>query len=206
MKLKFLHLFPHAPRPFSWVNIRTKPFIAWSVCVNVIRVMTHALVGFPEFSQQHRCSGWRWSYSSSANCEVRPVIKFLNVQSIVPIEIHCQLCQQSFPAPCFTKLSVVQKTVRQVDSKATDTRIQSKVHGVSINNCGHLFLDLQKLISDQRQRFQNDREAEMSVTEHSVPNPRRQTSATRDTKVGPTVWKMSQFRRWIVEHLLYLLQ
>ena len=33
-----------------------------------------------------------------ANCEVRSMIKFLNAQSIVPSEIHRQLCQLSFPA------------------------------------------------------------------------------------------------------------
>ena len=33
-----------------------------------------------------------------ADCEVRTVIKFLDAQSIAPIEIHRQLCQQSFPA------------------------------------------------------------------------------------------------------------
>ena len=28
-----------------------------------------------------------------AHCEVRSVIKFLNAQSIAPVEIHCQPCQ-----------------------------------------------------------------------------------------------------------------
>jgi hypothetical protein len=46
--------------------------------------------------------------------------------------------------------------------------------------------------------------------EHSGSNPRRQTSTTQYTEVGPTVWQMSQFR-WRIcwkkaEHLLYLLQ
>ncbi|GFU69756.1 uncharacterized protein TNCV_1221441 [Trichonephila clavipes] len=34
---------------------------------------------------------------SPATCEVRLVIKFLNVQSIAPIEIHRQLCQAYGP-------------------------------------------------------------------------------------------------------------
>ena len=45
---------------------------------------------------------------------------------------------------------------------------------------------------------------------HSGSNPRQQNSTTQDTKVGPTVWQMSHFRRWICEkiaqHLLYLFQ
>ena len=51
----------------------------------------------------------------------------------------------------------------------------------------HLFLHLKKFLSGQRLHFQNDREAEMSVTQCSGFNPRRQTSTTQDTKVGPTV-------------------
>ena len=31
--------------------------------------------------------------SAPADCEVRSVIKFLNAQSLAPIEIHRQLCQ-----------------------------------------------------------------------------------------------------------------
>ena len=32
---------------------------------------------------------------------------------------------------------------------------------------------------------------------HSGLNAGRQTSTTQDTKIGPTVWQMSQFRRWV---------
>ena len=32
---------------------------------------------------------------------------------------------------------------------------------------------------------------------HSGSNSRQQTSATKDTKLGPTVWQISQFQRWI---------
>ena len=80
---------------------------------------------------------------TSADCEVRSVMKFLNAQSIAPIEIHRQLCQQSFPAD-FTVLAaqnlhgtrIVQKIVHQVGAKATNTGTQSKAHGVSTDNCG----------------------------------------------------------------------
>ena len=54
--------------------------------------------------------------------------------------LHNYGTQQSFPtdfplliAQNFHIASVVQKTVQQVDAKATDTRTQSKVHGVSID-------------------------------------------------------------------------
>ena len=108
-----------------------------------------------------------------ADCEVRSVIKFLNAQSIAPIEIHRQLCQQSFPAdfPLLVAqnchgVPVVEKIVHQVGAKATDTRTHSKAHGVSIDNeiVVHISLHLKKFLYGQRQRFQNDREAEMSVT------------------------------------------
>ena len=33
---------------------------------------------------------------------------------------------------------------------------------------------------------------------HSGFNSRQQTSTTQDTKVGPTIWQMSQFCRWIL--------
>ena len=51
----------------------------------------------------------------------------------------------------------------------------------------HLLLLLKKLLSDL-QRFQNDREAEMSVTQYNGTNPRRQTSTTKGYKrIGPTI-------------------
>ena len=112
-----------------------------------------------------------------ADCEVWCMIKFLNALSITPIEIHRQLCQQSFPADFpvlvaqnYHEAPVVQKIVRQVGVKATDTRTQSKAHGVSIDNIVvHHFLHLKKFLSGQRQRFQNDRETEMSVTVIPMP-------------------------------------
>ena len=86
-----------------------------------------------------------------ADCEVRSVIKFLNAQSIAPIEIHRHMCQQSFPADLpllFAKYchgAPVQKMFLQVGAKATDTRSQSKAHGVSIDNCGPFFLTPQEI-------------------------------------------------------------
>ena len=54
-----------------------------------------------------------------ANCEVLSVIKFLNAQSIAPIEIHSQLCEQSFLA---IPRALLHKIVRQVGAKATDNQ------------------------------------------------------------------------------------
>ena len=70
----------------------------------------------------------------------------------VPIGIHRQLCQQSFPLdfPLLVAQNchgapVVQKFVRQVGAKATDTRIQSNANGVSIDICGPSFLTPQQI-------------------------------------------------------------
>ena len=67
-------------------------------------------------------------------------------------------------------------------AKATDTRTQSKTHGVSIDSCGHLFVHLKKFLYGQRQGFQIDREAEMSIKQYSAPNLRGQTSTAQGYK------------------------
>ena len=99
-----------------------------------------------------------------ADCEVRTVIKLLNAQSIAPIELHRKLCQQSFAAhfPFLVAQNchgapVVQKIVRQVGAKATDTGTQSKAHGIVVP----LLLHLKKFLSGQD--FCNGREAWMIV-------------------------------------------
>ena len=70
-------------------------------------------------------------------------IKFLNAQSIALIELHHQLRRQSFPAPCCTNYRGA--LVHQVGPKATDTRTQNEMHGVSIVNCGPSFLTSQEI-------------------------------------------------------------
>ena len=50
----------------------------------------------------------------------------------------------------------------------------------------HLFLHLKKFLTGQRLCFQNDRKAEMSVTEVPIPAGGRLVRH-RDTKVGPKV-------------------
>ena len=87
-----------------------------------------------------------------ADSEVRSMIKFLNAESIAPIEIHRQLCQHSFTADFLLLVAqnrhgapVVQKIVHQVGAKAADTRTQSKAHEVSIDNCSLSFLTPQEI-------------------------------------------------------------
>jgi hypothetical protein len=67
-----------------------------------------------------------------ANCEVRLVIKFLNAQSIVPIEIHRQLCRVYGPniiskqmVRCwFREFSTGRQSVHD------DVGVESDVHSV----------------------------------------------------------------------------
>ena len=94
-----------------------------------------------------------------ADCEVRSVIKFLNAQSIAPNVIHRQLCQvydhtrldgqhiscRSSAGRCLIIILPIARTSRPV--------------------IFHNFLHLKKFLSGQRQRIQNDREAEMNVTD-----------------------------------------
>ena len=70
----------------------------------------------------------------------------------------------------------------------------------------HLSLHLMKFLSGKRQRFQNNRGGDES---HSlVPIPGGGLLRHSDTKIGTTIWQISQFRRWkcwkISQHLLYL--
>ena len=71
-----------------------------------------------------RCSGWRWwllfQHQSTVKCGL---IKFLNAQSIAPIEIHRQLCQvygnthlQKFGLEVFNIIHPIGRTSRPVIS------------------------------------------------------------------------------------------
>ena len=132
------------------------------------------------------------SIPAPADCEVRSLIKFLNAQSIAPIEIHCQLWQQSFPADFSLLVAhncqgepVVQKIVRQVGAKATDTRTQSKAYGVSIDNCDPSFVTPQEISVCSASAFsewQRGRDECQTV----VPIPGGRLLRHKDTEVGPT--------------------
>ena len=105
--------------------------------------------------------------------------------------------------PAVISRSLLQKTVTEhlLFRKLCAGRCQSNRHQNTkqmewseIDNCEfHLFLQLKKFFSSQRQRFQNDREAEMIIT--VVPIPGGRHLRHRDTKAGPTLWKMCQFLR-----------
>ena len=60
---------------------------------------------------------------------------------------------------------VVQKIVRLMGIKANNTRAQNKAHGVCIENCGPSFLTPLENPVRSASAFQNDREADMSVTQ-----------------------------------------
>ena len=99
-----------------------------------------------------------------ADCEVRSVIKFLNAQNIAPIEFHRQLCQ----------VYVHTRLDGQLISCRSSAERCSIIHPTPTPRAQwfHLLLHLKKFLSGQRQRFQNDRETEMSVTVVHIPGGR----------------------------------
>ncbi|GFU93519.1 hypothetical protein TNCV_947611 [Trichonephila clavipes] len=82
---------------------------------------------------------------SPAASEVRSVIKFLNAESIAPIEIHRQLCQVYW-------LNIMSK--QMVRRWCSSDLAPSDVH---------VFLHLKKFLSSG-DRFDNDEELKTSVT------------------------------------------
>ena len=100
-------------------------------------------------------------------------VKFLNAQSIASIEIHRQLCQRSFPADFpllvaqnYHGAPVVQKILRHVvPRQLTQEHKGKRMEPALTIIVVYLFLHLKKFLSGQVQRFQNDREAEMGVTQ-----------------------------------------
>ena len=121
-----------------------------------------------------------------ADCEVRSLIKFLNAQSIAPIEIHRQLCQiyghsrlhgqhiscRFSLGSCLMIIHPIARTPRPVIFILSYTSRNSCPVSVSVFRM------------TGRRRW-------MSQWLQS----RRQTSMTQDTKINPMVWQMSQFRR-----------
>ena len=92
------------------------------------------------------------------DCEVRSVIKFLYSQSMAPIEIR-QLCQQSFSAPCRTKLS--RSTCSENSAPGGYQSNMTPEHKAkhmesTLTIVVHLFLHLKKFLYGPRQRFQVD--------------------------------------------------
>ena len=127
----------------------------------------------------------------TADCEVRSVIKFLNAQSIAPIKIHRQLCQVFG----HTRLDG-----QHISCKSSAGRCLI-IHSIARTSRQWFpfFLHLKKFLFWGWQRGGDEC--------HRDSKPRRQTSTTQDTKVGLTIWQISQFRRWmwwkIVQYLLF---
>ena len=94
--------------------------------------------------------------SALADCKIRSVIKFLNVEIIAPKENHRQLCQ----VYGHTRLDGPNNSCR-----SSAGRCLLIIHPDLAPYDFHLFLQLKIFLSGQCQRFQNDREAEMSVTQ-----------------------------------------
>ena len=100
------------------------------------------------------------------DCEVQSVI-VCDAQNITPIEIHRQLCQ----AYGYTRLDC-----QHISCRSSAGRSLIIIHPISPDLAPsdfHLFLYLKKFLSGELQRFQNDREAEMSVTVVPIPGGRR---------------------------------
>ena len=133
-----------------------------------------------------------------ADCEVRSVIKFLNVQRTAPIEIHRQLCQ------VYGQTRLDSQHISYTSSAGRCLIIHT-IARTSHPSYFLLFLHLNKFLFGMRQRFQNNRGGDEC---HSCYNPRRQTSTTQGYKAGPTA--CLNYRRWIcwkiAQHLLYLFQ
>ena len=168
--------------------------------------MTHVLAGLPKFSlaslQRLKIEAF---IPASANCKVQSVIKFLNAQ----------LCQQSFPAdfPLLVaqnchKAPVVQKIVRQVSEKATHQNTKRSAWSQHWQLWFIFFYTLRNFCPAKHQRFLNDREVEMSITQRF-----QSQAADFDTGIQKLVpWydiclnSRGKCVGKIAQHLLYLFQ
>ena len=99
--------------------------------------------------------------TAPSDCEVRSAIKFLHAQSIAPIKIHHQLCQV---------YGLCQHTAhsQQISCRSSAGRCLIIIHPTA--RTSHTVISIFSYTSKNsclgpRQCFQNDREAEMSVTQ-----------------------------------------
>ena len=93
-----------------------------------------------------------------ADCEVPSVIKFFNPQSIAPIEIY-QLLPGLWTHTARRSTHLLQEFDWEVFNHHPPYSPDLAPSDF------HIFLQLKKFLSGQRQRFQNDRDVEMSVTQ-----------------------------------------
>ena len=149
----------------------------------------HAQARIPEFLQYPRCMGWSLEVliPALANCEVQFVIIFLNAQRIAPIEIHRQLCQVYDHTRLYSQQISCRIPTRCLIISHPIARISRPVISIfsytSWNSCP---------VSVSVFRMTESRRWESQWLQFRAAD-----STTQNTKVGPTVWQMSQSRRWI---------
>ena len=130
--------------------------------------------------------------------EVRSVMKFLNAQGIAPIEIYHQLCQVYGPnvmskqmVRCWCRQFSAGRQNVSPDAEDTGPRSQWLPSVLTLKEIPVISIFR---MTERRRWFQ----------------PQAADFYDRDTKVGPTVGQMSEFRWWIcwkiAQHIPYLLQ
>ena len=134
----------------------------------------------------------RLLFQHPPTCEVRSVIKILDAQSIALIEIR-----QLYQVYVHTRLDG-----RHISCRSSVGRCLI-IHRIA--------RALRPVISNFSCTSRNSCPVWVfGMTGgdecHSGSNPRRQTSTTQDTILGPTVWETSQFRRWICWKIAQYLQ
>ncbi|KAJ4441807.1 hypothetical protein ANN_11666 [Periplaneta americana] len=101
----------------------------------------------------------RSSYSFSAACEVRSVIKFFNAQSIAPIEIHRQLCQVY--GPNIMSKQMVRCWCRQFSEGRQSVHVEDRSGRPSLINDDRVELVRQCIMENRR--FTNGAEQPFSA-------------------------------------------
>ena len=141
--------------------------------------------------------------------------KVLKEQSIAPIKMHRQLCQQSFLA-YFPLLAAQNCHGTCFSENCASGGCQSKwYHNTKQSawsqhwQCGQSTLTPQEIPVRSASEFSEWQRG--GVEGHTmVPIPGGRLLRQRYTKVCPTVWKVPQFRRWIcwkiAQQLQYLFQ
>ena len=139
--------------------------------------------------------------------EVRSIIKFLNAESIVPIEVHRQLCQQishSLLHKILTEYLLFRKLCPQMGAKATDTRTQSKALGVSIDKqLWSIFSYATRNYCPINVSVSRMTERRRSVS-HNTPVPIPSNRLWRGNSAGNGIASSSQFLMFLLIVMVYL--
>ena len=137
--------------------------------------------------------------SAPVDCEVWSGIKFLNAQRIASIESHRELCH------VYGHIRLDNQHISCRISTGRCLIINRPVAGPHVQWFPS-FLTPQEILVRSASAFSEWLRGGGEC--HGGSNPKRQTSTTQDTKVGPTLRQLSQLRRWIcwkiAQHSLYL--